>query len=577
MNASKITLLFLGLALLPSSLTAQPRRIWKKTQVCSACTPMDMGFADTNSGFIVTNTLLASDTFIPYRVFSTYDGGATLSVSNSTLKYEGVAASASFFPAPDFWVYLGASGYTYYSIDSGKEWMHLLSTDYADHSGTVVQPSWILPVSMLTIDHSIHIVDIQKKGYHTYYFSISRDGGSAFYPLSDTLSGHPRWGYASPDLSLLVAGLGPGYPYSNYLARSTDSGAHWKSLHPVDPSAMTYYNPVILGNGIGHFFLTGGRLDSAGKQFYFVDDYLESTDTGSTWREVSDVAGGRVYDIANPDWNVLWAIVGHAPLNWSFGLQSNTNYPRFADSLFYSSDGGKSWIKDGNTFRGDTICAMRWLTPNNGYVITYRDSNTYLYHYSDSSGTSGSKDTAMTVTPLSWNFASSPIGHTDTATFTISNASSPGVSLSGNISYPTDATFYVPFGTGAFTLSEGGTKKLMVLYTPPDNKARSATMTITGPRSTDHVTINLSAGSSGVAFVDGAAAEFVVVPNPAQSTISMNGLNRIVTVIDALGRAYICPRTGSTLDISRLPVGVYYVSDGGSTNGAPRRARFVKE
>lgn len=68
-----------------------------------------------------------------------------------------------------------------------------------------------------------------------------------------------------------------------------------------------------------------------------------------------------------------------------------------------------------------------------------------------------------------------------------------------------------------------------------------------------------------------------VLPNPAQTSVTVDGASKNLEIFDALGRSHECPRSGSTLDISHLPAGVYYVSDGGSTNGAPRRARFVKE
>ncbi|MDP4198374.1 MAG: T9SS type A sorting domain-containing protein [Bacteroidota bacterium] len=68
-----------------------------------------------------------------------------------------------------------------------------------------------------------------------------------------------------------------------------------------------------------------------------------------------------------------------------------------------------------------------------------------------------------------------------------------------------------------------------------------------------------------------------VLPNPAQTSITVKGAGKDLEIFDALGRSFECPRNGSTLDISRLPAGVYYVIDGGSTNDAPHRTRFVKD
>ena len=44
-----------------------------------------------------------------------------------------------------------------------------------------------------------------------------------------------------------------------------------------------------------------------------------------------------------------------------------------------------------------------------------------------------------------------------------------------------------------------------------------------------------------------------------------------ISISDPLGRSYAVPRNGDALDISTLPSGVYFVSDGVS------RAKFVKE
>jgi len=68
-----------------------------------------------------------------------------------------------------------------------------------------------------------------------------------------------------------------------------------------------------------------------------------------------------------------------------------------------------------------------------------------------------------------------------------------------------------------------------------------------------------------------------IYPNPATTMLRLDSFGRNFLVLDPLGRLYDCLRTGSTLDVSRLPAGVYFVSDGGSTDGAPHRARFVKE
>ncbi len=62
-----------------------------------------------------------------------------------------------------------------------------------------------------------------------------------------------------------------------------------------------------------------------------------------------------------------------------------------------------------------------------------------------------------------------------------------------------------------------------------------------------------------------------IFPNPASNSITVEPAAKSVTIYDPLGRVYKIPVHGSSLDISLLPAGVYYVSDGS------QRAKFVKE
>jgi hypothetical protein len=82
-------------------------------------------------------------------------------------------------------------------------------------------------------------------------------------------------------------------------------------------------------------------------------------------------------------------------------------------------------------------------------------------------------------------------------------------------------------------------------------------------------------GTLGVASVNiGHAEEFEnsgVFPNPATRLLHVHATTGSSKVFDAVGRAYAVPNHDGTLDVSSLPAGVYYVSEG------TQRARFVKE
>jgi hypothetical protein len=62
-----------------------------------------------------------------------------------------------------------------------------------------------------------------------------------------------------------------------------------------------------------------------------------------------------------------------------------------------------------------------------------------------------------------------------------------------------------------------------------------------------------------------------IIPDPATGSITVKGSAGPFTIFDPLGRSYQMPGMANTLDISSLPSGVYFVSDGLS------RAKFVKE
>jgi photosystem II stability/assembly factor-like uncharacterized protein len=64
---------------------------------------------------------------------------------------------------------------------------------------------------------------------------------------------------------------------------------------------------------------------------------------------------------------------------------------------------------------------------------------------------------------------------------------------------------------------------------------------------------------------------FSVFPNPCTNILNVDNFGTEITIADPLGRYYEVPRNGGTLDVSSLPAGVYFVSDGVS------RAKFVKE
>ncbi len=62
-----------------------------------------------------------------------------------------------------------------------------------------------------------------------------------------------------------------------------------------------------------------------------------------------------------------------------------------------------------------------------------------------------------------------------------------------------------------------------------------------------------------------------VYPNPTTSLLDVEGLHGKLIILDALGRTYSVPRNVNMLDVSLLPAGLYFLSDG--VNGT----KFVKK
>jgi photosystem II stability/assembly factor-like uncharacterized protein len=65
--------------------------------------------------------------------------------------------------------------------------------------------------------------------------------------------------------------------------------------------------------------------------------------------------------------------------------------------------------------------------------------------------------------------------------------------------------------------------------------------------------------------------KLTLYPNPSTNILNLESPSGNISILDPLGRNHAVPRNGDELDVSSLPSGVYFVSDGHS------RAKFVKE
>ena len=184
----------------------------------------------------------------------------------------------------------------------------------------------------------------------------------------------------------------------------------------------------------------------------------------------------------------------------------------------------------------------------------------------------GIADTAFTVTPAGWNAGSLAAGRDDTASFTITNKSSAGVTITGNVVNPSDPAFTVISGGGPFTLAEGAMKVFRVRYSS-DGNAHTANLIVTGPRPQDNVVVTLvsSAATGGVEAVSPSPMECSAFPNPVSDelTVSLSNDNdelQQLSLTNALGQIVIQEKIGErnirqkTVSLRSLPAGMYFLT-----------------
>ncbi len=321
--------------------------------------------------------------------------------------------------------------------------------------------------------------------------------------------------------------------------RTSDGGNSWMQLMVPDSNygaISVYYR-----SGTNRLFL--GMAD-AGMEV--------STDLGNTWNLVTTglVTTGISF------FNDSIGIAAASPINWTNG---------WSNGIIQTIDGGLTWsvvdtVASGNplTIPGTPICfeadpGMVYIRRSDDYGKTWR----VLKYFGDSSDCTGIIRGDTTRLYIQMN--NSMYVSTDQG-ITWFNDGGPG--SDGNAGFLADE-FYSGNGVtiagriyGDFVLTDGG------LWEEDWPQAGVA--------------------ESGAANTSNALSIF---PNPATNSITIESANGPVSILDPLGRSYTTPQPpppiesragpwkggGVSIDISTLPLGVYFVSDGYS------RSKFVKE
>ena len=359
--------MMLLLLFLANQAFAQQRGNWTRVRLCEQCTPSEVAFQNSDTGLI-----LARHSEIFAVSFLTHDGGKTFDTNLSTAdNFGNKNYYRSLYGLKEGFLFV-SHGRTLFSLN-GKDWRSQIANELQGGVVNVQQP--------LSVD-SIVVILSRKD---TNYALISLDSGFSYDSLAPNQPAYSVVDGSIADSKTIL--LSESTTFNDFLAHLSDTG--WVYTEPADTNGAlkwTILEPIVKGAGRGHFFVLGGKIDSSHGVYGRTNDYYETFDGGVTWQAHASVAAGRVVRLANPEPNFIVVTVGHSPYSWLKSIDLNTDRQagipeKFIDSIFMSTDGGQTWTKDGESFAGDTIVDMWWVSSKLGYVLSYRDSATYLSRY----------------------------------------------------------------------------------------------------------------------------------------------------------------------------------------------------
>jgi hypothetical protein len=327
---------------------------WNRVQVCRPCEPSTFTFIDSMRGMLITKM-----GFNSMKALSTSNGGQSFQPVDCPSCFAAIPNLFHDFSVtkPNLISYFSSSGAVNVTTNLGVHWIR---------GGTTINT---LGGKMLSPTEGIStaIANFQEAELR-----FTHDTTYRFFERTSTISlGLAQDALILDSSNAWILFASSGQPV---LAHTTNSGNTWDTLRPTGESTAKYRaHNVLRGASDDRIFLLSGILDST--------DYLFSTNGGKSWDERSSTRN-RIYRLVETEPNILWAIVGHRYLDASQDLmgaaRSKSTPKRFADSVFYSTDGGVSWLKDGDSFEGDTIVAMSWPDPKHGYVLSIKDSAVFL-------------------------------------------------------------------------------------------------------------------------------------------------------------------------------------------------------
>ena len=310
-----------------------------------------------------------------------------------------------------------------------------------------------------------------------------------------------------------------GYLYSGQF-RYDPKAAEWKNIVDVIDSIpfLRFCNPIVLA------------VDSSGYVFGYDNNnwevLLRSSDHGLTWDSVYSGGWGQM-------------AVDH---------QGRIIAPS-GNSILRSSDHGETWTTLASGYSINAITVTQ-----NGTILAEDEGLDGLgyYYLIESTDDGASWQVARQFEPWSFAldgsnklYAAGQVWSAHSAIPTMGVMISTDTGKTGQlISLSIDTAFEFVAVSPNHTLYAGTAADGIFRYVPA---ASSVETPVTSPEN------------------------FTIFPNPTTDKIQITSSEGNISILDPLGRSYEVKQTGNTLDVSSLPSGVYFLSDGRS------RAKFVKE
>jgi hypothetical protein len=365
-SAALLVLLFLH-----TTVSAQIPGSWQKLAIRPIFHPFCTTFADSMHGIILADSLGSG-----VQAFRTSDGGNTWDLSpnylmtNTQITYRPIC----MIGVNNAYVF-GDRGISV-SKDAGATWIFNVYSSF---------PQSAIPIG--GFDGGRMITD--SLGYMDLNTSINSDEDlwktndtKFFWNTCADINIIGRDALFLDSMNFWISCSQSGVVRAEIL-HTHNAGVFWDTIHPIDPIRyfQSHITELVQSPDTNYLYIIGGGDNKIENGLNTNDDFIKTTDDGKTWVGDSVIGGNRVYRMSSPAKGILWAFVGNK--QGYYGSPDLSKYPNngFADSVFYSSDNGATWIKDSTTFIDDTLTSMYWSDPNHGYITSIRNDSMFLYRY----------------------------------------------------------------------------------------------------------------------------------------------------------------------------------------------------